>query len=213
MIHARSLVLLSSVVFALSLSACVATSSQYLQRDLEIDRIEEEQRRQMDAEPGVAELRKKFIGKEQGASLELLTNSELVTASEKSALAVYYSVKSAYQQKYTDIIRRYNPEYADIFELNRVAYTALSIDLYTQKSSFGEYNKRVVEGQAKMEEAISLRENEIATSRTNQAGVVGAAMVNYAQYLQAQQLINAQNQPARVVPFTCERRGNKTTCR
>ena len=64
-----------------------------------------------------------------------------------------------------------------------------------------------------MDEAIRLRDKVIATGPTNQAGVVGAAMANYAQYLQAQQLINAQNQPVRVVPFTCEKRGNKTTCR
>lgn len=209
----RSLILLTAAVSVFSLCACVTSSTQYLERDSQLARIKEERERQMDAEPAVVDLMKKFKAKGQSTSLSQFANPELLAGSERVALATYYSMMSEYQEKYTNIIRQFNPEIADIFELNKAAFTTLVIDLYTQKISFGQYNKTVFESQIKMDEAIRLRDLEIVTNRTNQVAAVGVAMTNYAQYLQTQQLINAQNRPIRVVPFTCVRSGNSTTCR
>ena len=117
---------------AIVLMGCVTTTAQNLQRDAEIAQIGNQLDQQLDAEPALEPLRKKLRSKGQSVSLEQLTNPEVATAPDQAALAVYHSIMSEYQLKYINIVRRYNPQYANIFELHRAAFTSLVVDLYTQ---------------------------------------------------------------------------------
>ena len=212
--RAKNLLMFSSIVLVvLSMSGCMTTAVDNTQRESEISRIASDRNTQLNLDLVVVELRKKFRSQGSAPTLEQLTGRNIPTASDLTAIAVYYSITSDYQQKYIEIIRRYNYQYVDIFELNKAAFTTLAIDLYSQKITFGEYNRRVEEGERLMNEAIRQRDAELASSRTVQATNNSAAYSNYRQYLQNQRLINSLNQPARFVPFTCERNSNRVTCR
>lgn len=211
---------LVSVLAIALLSGCATPQQRAAEAQQAVKNVIEEMKLATDSDRALDPIRNKIpLNDPRDASLSMLALTAFPTEPEKQAIDAWQTLIRTQRPRAMAVIQHYYPWAVPIFNMGHSASLSLAADLYAGKLSYGDFNKKHLALENRLEQALQQREGEVRQQQMQAAQVaaqqslaMSAALANYQTYLSNQQLINQRMQPTRIAPFTCTRFGNTTNC-
>ncbi len=165
---------------------------------------------------------KVYLGRAvQETPLGLLALSSRPTEEEKKAIEAWDGVRRGEAFRELEAWRgKYMPWNRPVSQMTQAAMTTLMAQLYAGELTYGEFNRKRMNLAAEAAATASKRTQEVMAIARQSKYQEDAAMYQdvslglqaYSTMLQTQNLINQQNQPVRIAPFTCRQSGPAVNC-
>ena len=145
----------------------------------------------------------------KNAPLSYFVNSEYSNSTEKQSINRLNELMQISNAETEKFVLERNLPLTDLMRLSFSANSALLVDLYNEKITYGEYATKKRDMSTYFDMAVIQRSNQVAAIEQQRRD---AAYVNLQNYLMNQNLVNSLNQPARISPFSCSKLGQTINC-
>ena len=141
--------------------------------------------------------------------LSYYSNNTYALDHEKKSIERFAELEQVFAQERNSLILKSKMPLEDLVNMANAASYSLIIDLYNEKITYGQFATKRREIGINFDNALAERDRRDAEDQRARNDIASRNLQNY---LINQNLINSLNQPARIVPFTCNRFGSMVTC-